>query len=288
MKTIMIQNVDRVVRRSDYNHLSPNELLVTSMFATLQGEGPFAGYPAVFLRLAGCNFGDKKDHCQGCDTFFKFDEAEEWDHDELLDLLVGHASTLGNPATERLLVITGGEPTLQPSLLPFIKKALQSFKWVQLETNGTQAKFFEELRVAHENHEIPRGVARRGEFAQWHGLSIVVSPKASMWASRYPELSERVSDYATCLKFVVSADEEDPHHLIPEWAYKHKAKFGIPLYVSPLAVYSKPYQGEVSSIWEDGLINKEVTSKNYSYAAQLAMNTGCLLSLQTHLFVAIA
>ena len=29
--------------------------LVHSMFHTLQGEGPFAGHPALFVRFAGCN-----------------------------------------------------------------------------------------------------------------------------------------------------------------------------------------------------------------------------------------
>lgn len=34
---------------------------VHSAFATIQGEGPFAGRPAIFLRLAGCNL-----QCPGC------------------------------------------------------------------------------------------------------------------------------------------------------------------------------------------------------------------------------
>jgi len=41
-------------------------LLVKNIFKTLQGEGPHAGVPAVFIRLGGCNLA-----CSFCDTEFE-------------------------------------------------------------------------------------------------------------------------------------------------------------------------------------------------------------------------
>lgn len=84
---------------------------------------------------------------------------------------------------------------------------------------------------------------------------------------------------------MVSADPNDPHHTIPQWALDF-AKDGV-VYVSPMAIYKKAYPGEVSSIWDDDLIDREKTAQNYAYAAQYAMKHNLHLSLQTHLFTAI-
>src|ERR1700677_3883777 len=42
-----------------------DKLYITSFFITLQGEGPYRGEPAVFVRLAKCNLA-----CSFCDTYF--------------------------------------------------------------------------------------------------------------------------------------------------------------------------------------------------------------------------
>ena len=131
-------NIDRIVRRRDFEGHAG--LKVTSMFRTIQGEGPFAGHPSVFLRLAGCNFGDKSPDsaCKWCDTFFAFDKGVDWDLSELLKAL----TTLEGYAPTDVLVVTGGEPTLQHNLLAFMKMARPSFEAIQIETNGTQAACF--------------------------------------------------------------------------------------------------------------------------------------------------
>lgn len=268
-------NVDRIIRKKDYDNIG-EQLLVTSYFRTIQGEGPFAGYPSVFLRLAGCNFGNKSadSACHFCDTNFKFDEGTRWDADKLLHQLI---KGLGSNPSD-VLVITGGEPTLQHNLLRLLELAEHEFRAIQIETNGTQASFFQAL----------------GETSiskAWHanqpGVYTVVSPKAVYKAGVIPETSATVLAYTGCLKFVLSADKEDAHHEVPEWAIKWTRLTGRPVYVSPMAVYKRAYCGEVSSIWDDDLIDRERTAANYSYAANYAMKHNLLLSLQTHLFTAV-
>jgi len=267
MKTIMIQNQDRNMSARDYP--DSTFLRVTSMFRTLQGEGPFAGFPAVFLRLSGCNYGSKTDMCTWCDTSFQFDHGQL----HTIDQVVAELNHLEGRQPSDILVITGGEPTLQKTLLGLISKvwANKYFKTIQVETNGTQPKFFEDAEEM--------GLLGKDK------VTFVVSPKANERLKKYPQVHPKVKWWADCYKFVLSAEEGDAHHEIPEWALTEKHK---PVYVSPMTVYLKPYQGEVSSIWDADLVDQERTAANYAYAAAYALKHNLRLSVQMHTLTAIA
>lgn len=113
------------------NPLRPQELndgltlWVQEMFYTLQGEGPFAGAPSVFVRLCGCNLA-----CYWCDTEF---ESSQWSPSiaEILDKVKELAA-----ARTKLVVITGGEPFRQ-NIAPLVDLLLKSGFQIQIETNGT-------------------------------------------------------------------------------------------------------------------------------------------------------
>lgn len=97
---------------------------VHSVFYTIQGEGPFCGQPAVFVRLWGCNL-----QCPGCDT--EYTSIRETLSPAVLADIV---SARNRAAT--LVVITGGEP-LRQNLTPFVLQLLKTGYRVQIETNGT-------------------------------------------------------------------------------------------------------------------------------------------------------
>jgi organic radical activating enzyme len=218
-------------------------------------------------------------HTHNCDTSFQFDKGTAFSFSDLMMELM----TIPGYNKDDILVITGGEPTLQDNLLAFVGGVEDTFRRVQIETNGTQASFFRELGDMEEGLFEVEGELMSGG---WVRPSIVVSPKGSTLVGRIPKPADIVLRYASCLKFVVTVDESDPQHTIPDWALEYRAAGGI-VYVSPMAVYAKPYQGEVSSIWDRDLINAEATSANYAYAAKYAMDNNLYLSLQTHLFCAL-
>jgi 7-carboxy-7-deazaguanine synthase (Cx14CxxC type) len=118
---------------------------VKEMFLTLQGEGGQSGRAAVFCRFAGCNLwsGREQDRsgavCTFCDTDFvgtdgvgggRFDGAEG-----LADAV---AAVWGGPASERMVVLTGGEPLLQLDG-PLIAALHGRGFLIAVETNGTLA-----------------------------------------------------------------------------------------------------------------------------------------------------
>ena len=111
---------------------------IVETFVSLQGEGPSAGEPALFVRLANCNLS-----CVWCDTrhswdwgtFEKDDEVTVLSPDALLGRLVREL-----PDHVRLLVLTGGEPLLHQGAAADVLASLQTVRpglRVEVETNGT-------------------------------------------------------------------------------------------------------------------------------------------------------
>ncbi|BFO16490.1 7-carboxy-7-deazaguanine synthase QueE [Streptomyces sp. KM77-8] len=102
---------------------------------TFQGEGPSCGHPALFIRLSRCNL-----TCAKCDTKYtwdwsRFDPRMESTKRSVADLVAWAASS-----PVELVVITGGEPLIQQSLLvPLVWGLLDAGKKVEFETNGTIA-----------------------------------------------------------------------------------------------------------------------------------------------------
>ena len=107
---------------------------ISGIFYSLQGEGYWAGTPAIFIRLAGCNLS-----CPWCDTpdsktcRGSFSVSAEFLIDRIESLLRGCRE--GRDSV--LLVITGGEPTLQNyNLLVLVLRNFFPRNKISLETNG--------------------------------------------------------------------------------------------------------------------------------------------------------
>jgi 7-carboxy-7-deazaguanine synthase len=108
---------------------------IREVFGTLQGEGAQAGTPAVFLRFAGCNLGYEV--CPWCDTDWAKAEYT-LPLAETVDLVRERAvEAFGAELAGLLLVVTGGEPSLQ--LDRPLSDALRACSFrIAMETNGSR------------------------------------------------------------------------------------------------------------------------------------------------------
>lgn len=185
---------------------------VHSIFYTIQGEGPYAGWPAIFVRLYGCNL-----QCPFCDTDYTSERTNisptKLAHN-VFDAIEENGWNCG------LVVITGGEPFRQ-NLTPFVNELLKADEmYVQIETNGTLCP----------EDGFPWGHER---------LTVVCSPKTG---KIHPDLAPLVQAY----KYVLSHDAIGTDGL-PETAlahplggYSHVARppagWMGPVYINPMDV----------------------------------------------------
>jgi organic radical activating enzyme len=289
---------NEIVGKKYFADAPANSLFVTSMFFTLQGEGPYAGMPALFIRLAKCNL-----DCSFCDTFFDdgdwmtYDEIETKMDETICNFWQSKGKEMPKwayePAEGRktypniVLVMTGGEPLIQENISAFMARQLSEFKEVQVESNG-----------------IPDTVVPPG-------VTLVCSPKCvekNGRAIKYFAPSKTILDRADCLKFVVSADLDSPYSSVPDWALAWRDRTGKPIYCSPMNVYNSLPQrikllrsekgtitmaerstvDEVISFWEPGLLNLEANQRNHEYTGQYCIEHGLRLNLQQHLYASLA
>lgn len=170
-----------------------SKLDVHSIFYTIQGEGPFAGRTAVFIRLAGCNL-----QCPGCDT--EYTQGRQTLSVDLIERKV-HYEWRTRSSARPLIVITGGEPLRQPigSLCDLLSTCGYH---IQIESNGVFAPD-EDLQY----------LVMTGK------VSLIISPKTS-------RINAISAELAHSFKYVLDHREVAPDGL-PVRALGHPAKVGV-------------------------------------------------------------
>ncbi|MYL83188.1 radical SAM protein [Desulfovibrio aerotolerans] len=99
-------------------------LKVHEIFASIQGESSFAGWPCAFLRLSGCNL-----TCSWCDTRHAGESFAAMPVADAVAALLA----LGLPLVE----LTGGEPLLAPETPQLVAALADAGRTVLVETNGS-------------------------------------------------------------------------------------------------------------------------------------------------------
>ena len=157
---------------------------ISEIFLSIDGEGIRTGYPAVFIRLFGCNIA-----CSYCDSLYAVtgNDYTEMTVDEIIEEV-----ETNYPGVDKV-TITGGEPLIQDNILELICKLGENHE-INIETNG--AVSLEPLRKV--TGKINPGVI---VTMDWKSISSGMSDKM------IKENLELLT-YQDVLKFVVGSNED--------------------------------------------------------------------------------
>ncbi len=100
-------------------------MYIKDIFYSFQGEGPWVGYPQIFIRFYGCNI-----HCSYCDEPDFVEDRNNYTVEKVLQEIEPYLSK--NPHS---ISITGGEPLIQTKSIKELVPHLPIPAY--LETNGT-------------------------------------------------------------------------------------------------------------------------------------------------------
>ena len=141
----------------------PQQLKVNEIFYSLQGEGPFSGCAAIFVRLATCTM-----CCPWCDTKYAQKVNSLITEKQILKEIKKY------PA--KLVIITGGEPCEQ-NIIP-LAKLLKAKKYqVHLETNGSvniDRKYFDFIAVSPKKY-VSKEMLKKADI-----IKLVIDGKTSL------------------------------------------------------------------------------------------------------------
>jgi 7-carboxy-7-deazaguanine synthase len=175
-------------------------MIINEIFYSLQGEGLLTGVPSVFVRLAGCPL-----RCAWCDTKYaldpnagddlsieqiinKVDSVSRSSQVPLKKNIVNSAVSVCSAVKNgcRFVVITGGEPMINPQLPALVVTLKKQNKHITIETAGI--KFVPDLPCD----------------------LMSISPKTSNSGQKTQTLAatQLISHYPYQLKFVVDSPDD--------------------------------------------------------------------------------
>lgn len=225
---------------------------VNSIFLTIQGEGPFTGERAIFIRLAGCNL-----QCPMCDT--EYTESKEMSLGAIFQEVHNKIHPRSDAKNPPLVVITGGEP-LRQDLYSLITMLNEDGYAVQIETNGTLP--------------LPKGIVfRQNAFPRSACAYVVCAPKTG-------SVHATVNLFACAFKYVLHYTSVGIDGLpikVLDHSVAQAGRVARPPRCRSLPIYLQPA--------DTG--DKEVNAKNLAAVKTQVIAHGYILQLQTHKIIGV-
>jgi 7-carboxy-7-deazaguanine synthase len=226
----------------------PRGLQIREIFRSVQGEGPFIGRRAIFIRITKCSY-----RCTFCDSSWNDVTDPYMSEEEILCQVVALTKEPIVRMIKPLIIITGGEPLLQNvnRLVQLLQGELEAV--IQFETAGP---YFREC-LAYPN------------------VYTVVSPKNA-------HVHNYVQRFACAYKYVISAsDPKCPDTGIPITACIKGAPVQrlalFPETIKPHEVWLQPMTGFNSATY-----SFEDDKANFAEVLRLCQEYGYMASARLH------
>ena len=188
-----------------------DQLRVTEIFYSLQGETRTAGLPTVFVRLTGCPL-----RCEYCDTEYAFSGGKMMPLWEILSKVASWAPGY--------VTVTGGEPLAQESCISLLAKLCDQGYEVSLETSGALDVSRVDERVVKvmdlktpNSGELDRNLYSNIEHLNQHDqVKFVICSREDYLWSRQKLDQYRLGDRVSDVLFSPSHNQLNPAELA-EW-----------------------------------------------------------------------
>lgn len=166
---------------------SPITLHISEIFCSIQGEGEYAGTRSVFVRTNGCNL-----RCHFCDTPYSSWEpnGSAWTVDEVFREVRRYEC--------EHVVITGGEPFLQPGIISLCEMLNKESHFITFETAGTILRPVKANLLSISPKRMNSAPKEDGRWKQRHE-QLRHNPKV---------ISEMLKSYECQFKFVIDKEED--------------------------------------------------------------------------------
>jgi len=162
---------------------------IIEIFYSLQGEGFLAGVPSVFVRIAGCPL-----RCRWCDTKYAWSKqaGRRYSTDQIVQAVQQWPC--------RFVVITGGEPMVDPDLPQLVGELKAAGKHITIETAGIAYIPDMPCDLMSISPKLSNSVPDEAKLAAIHRNS---KPDLAV-------LEELIDNYNYQLKFVVDSEADLP------------------------------------------------------------------------------
>jgi organic radical activating enzyme len=222
------------------------KLSISEVFYSIQGEGPTTGYPAVFVRLGGCNLmcggeGTQRDGELHNGATWRCDTIEVWMKSKskaFKDILpIDCQLAIKNGAN---IIITGGEPLMQQTnvieFIKYVRSELNKDCYVEIETNGTIAPIPEIVQLVN----------------QWNCSPKLANSGMPILKTYNTNAIEKLNRLNTAFKFVVTTDID--------WAEITKFYFDI---IDHKKIWLMPSGSNQDQLVKSKEVVAEIAKNNY-------------------------